>query len=314
MGRKLVTRPNKASPEDAETTVASMFRRRTEPQRSTTAPAAAVPDRGAPKGRFDFGSGPVPARQHRNPDGSLGGWVADTAHVADTAFVGVNATVSGNARVFGVVFIADEAAVRGNARVDDDAVIKDRAVITGNSKVSNACIFDDAVVSGEARVAGESLIGQRSRVDGEARVIGPAQLYDDARVTGRAWVSGGMIRGTAVVDGSMVVREGMTVGAPEPERKATPSLEVAEVAEVEMNPTDVEDEVEDPTTNDEPPADATRKVEPRPRAKGKPRAKAKPRGAAAKARVASESAERAERETLGIDELIDETMAGAHAG
>ena len=31
--------------------------------------------------RFDFGSGPVPAARHRNPDGSVGGWVAVSAHV-----------------------------------------------------------------------------------------------------------------------------------------------------------------------------------------------------------------------------------------
>lgn len=34
---------------------------------------------------FDFGDGPVPAHRHRNPDGSEGGWVADTAHVAAVA-------------------------------------------------------------------------------------------------------------------------------------------------------------------------------------------------------------------------------------
>ena len=38
---------------------------------------------------FDFedGNGPVPA--HKHPNG--GGWVADTATVADTAYVGANA-------------------------------------------------------------------------------------------------------------------------------------------------------------------------------------------------------------------------------
>jgi len=200
--------PNKGG---AETHVASIFRRRPDPAGDTPATPTVAEARTAPS-RHDFGDGLVAARQHRNPDGSLGGWVADTAHVDDTVFVGAAATVSGNARVFGVVIIADTAAVRGNARVDDAAVIKDRAVVTGNSKVSNSCIFDDAVVSGEARVAGESLVGQRSRVDGEARVIGPAHLYDQAHVTGRAWVSGGEIRGTARVDGSSVVRAGMTIG------------------------------------------------------------------------------------------------------
>lgn len=38
---------------------------------------------------FDFGDGPVPAQRH--PNG--GGWVADTANVAETAYVGPNACV-----------------------------------------------------------------------------------------------------------------------------------------------------------------------------------------------------------------------------
>ena len=40
---------------------------------------------------YDFGAGPVPAHQH--PNG--GGWVADTARVADTAYVGPYAKVAG---------------------------------------------------------------------------------------------------------------------------------------------------------------------------------------------------------------------------
>ena len=55
---------------------------------------------------YDFGSGPVAA--HRHPNG--GGWVADTAQVEASAYVGPDAQVYGNARVFG------NARVYGNAR------------------------------------------------------------------------------------------------------------------------------------------------------------------------------------------------------
>ena len=52
---------------------------------------------------FDFhdGNGPVAAHRHRNPDGTLGGWVADTAQVYGTARVYGTALVSGNAQVYG---------------------------------------------------------------------------------------------------------------------------------------------------------------------------------------------------------------------
>ena len=47
----------------------------------------------------DFGFGPVPAHRHTNPDGSEGGWVADTATVESTVWVSGTALVFGNAQV-----------------------------------------------------------------------------------------------------------------------------------------------------------------------------------------------------------------------
>ena len=58
---------------------------------------------------FDDGNGPVAAHQH--PNG--GGWVADTAKVADTSYVGPDAWVYGNAEV------------SGTARVSGDAWVSD---------------------------------------------------------------------------------------------------------------------------------------------------------------------------------------------
>ena len=69
----------------------------------------------AQKYKFGDGKGPVPAHQH--PNG--GGWVADTAKVADTSYVGPDAWVSGTARVYG------DAQVSGTARVSGDAWVSD---------------------------------------------------------------------------------------------------------------------------------------------------------------------------------------------
>ena len=49
---------------------------------------------------FDFGDGPVPAHQH--PNGL--GWVADTATVEVSAYVGPDAQVYENAQVCGDVW------------------------------------------------------------------------------------------------------------------------------------------------------------------------------------------------------------------
>jgi len=50
---------------------------------------------GTPTSTFDFGDGRgrIPAHRHQNTDGSEGGWVANTAHVDLTAYVGPEARV-----------------------------------------------------------------------------------------------------------------------------------------------------------------------------------------------------------------------------
>jgi hypothetical protein len=48
---------------------------------------------------FIYHDSPVPAHRHINPDGSTGGWVAETAYVAPTAFLAEHAYVYDRARV-----------------------------------------------------------------------------------------------------------------------------------------------------------------------------------------------------------------------
>jgi hypothetical protein len=75
----------------------------------------------AQKYKFGDGKGPVPAHQH--PNG--GGWVADTAKVADTSYVGPDAWVYGNAEVSGTARVYGDAQVSGTARVSGDAWVSD---------------------------------------------------------------------------------------------------------------------------------------------------------------------------------------------
>ena len=62
---------------------------------------------------FDFGSGPVPAHRHSHG----GGWVADTATVELTAYVGPEACVCGKAWVEGEAWVGDKAHVGGKSWV-----------------------------------------------------------------------------------------------------------------------------------------------------------------------------------------------------
>jgi len=157
------------------------------------------------QGTFDFGAGLVNAHQH--PNGL--GWVADTAKVGASVFVGPNAMVFDYAEVWDMAQISDYAKVHGKAKVYDNAMITgnakvhgkakvyDNAMITGNAEVS-AEVSGDSKIGGDARVMvaakvfngavieGEALITDRAEVYGEAHVSGKALIGSDARVYGYA--------------------------------------------------------------------------------------------------------------------------------
>ena len=60
---------------------------------------------------FGDGKGPVPAHRHKNPDGSVGGWVADTAYVAPTMHVMPRATVGGDRHIHGSGWVGEHTTV-----------------------------------------------------------------------------------------------------------------------------------------------------------------------------------------------------------
>ena len=114
---------------------------------------------------FDFqdGNGPVPAHRHVNPDGSEGGWVAETAWVY------------GDARVFGDAWVFCTARVYGTARVFGNAWVSGDAWVYGTARV-----YGDAWVSGDARVSGTAWVSGDVRL---TKGYAFATKYNDWQVT-----------------------------------------------------------------------------------------------------------------------------------
>ena len=102
---------------------------------------------------YDFGDGPIPAHRHRNPDGSVGGWVAETAYVDPTAYVGPDARVDGSAQVGGSAW------VNGSARVNGSAWVGGSAWVNGSARVDG-----DAWVGGSAWVSGDAWVGGSDQI------------------------------------------------------------------------------------------------------------------------------------------------------
>lgn len=132
-------------------------------------------------GKHDFGdgNGAVKAHRHENPDGSKGGWVAETATVEKGCSIG------DNARVFGKAWVCDKARVYGNAEVYGNAQVYDNARVYGN-----AWVFGNARVYGKAQVYGKAWVYDKTRVYGKAWVCGNARVCENAWVYDKAWVYG----------------------------------------------------------------------------------------------------------------------------
>jgi hypothetical protein len=106
------------------------------------------------------------AKGHRHPNGGgkdmKGGYVADTAFVADTVVVKENAKVSGNALVFGTVTLEDNVEIYGNAVVFGSGTLGD-----GSNPLY---VFESAVVFGNVTTS-----------------AGPNDVYSSSRATGRVY-------------------------------------------------------------------------------------------------------------------------------
>lgn len=127
-------------------------------------------------------SRPLNVRGHRHING--GGFVADSAKVDYSVYVGPNAAVIGNATVTGNVviddyaMIAENAKISGNAYIGDMAMVMGRATVTDNAKVlESACIWGNYTVKDDAVVKGVAFCMANGTASGQAILDG--DYYDD---------------------------------------------------------------------------------------------------------------------------------------
>jgi len=118
-----------------------------------------------------------PQEGGRHPNG--GGFVAKTAKVEPSVFVGPNARV------------LDMAQVSGHARIEDNAVISQDAKISDNAIVGGySCVTDRAQLSGNARVRGFARLGDQATLTGNARLLEHATIFAHGTVSGDVLVKG----------------------------------------------------------------------------------------------------------------------------
>ena len=145
---------------------------------------------------------PTPARRHMNPDGLLGGWVAETADVDATCYVSEDALIYGNAEVKGMVKVHDEARIHGDALVEGLVNLYGSTRVYGKAHING--LSGRVVLKGDSNIFGEGLV--RGNV-----------IATDLLVNQKAWVQapdGGTLRlpfpwmlgGAATITGSFTLQ------------------------------------------------------------------------------------------------------------
>ena len=114
--------------------------------------------------------------QHKNPDGTVGGWKQKSAKVSSSVHVGSQAVVYDFATVVGEAKIYNDARVYGNAIVCGKARVSDNSEVFGNAIISgSSMIYGNAVIYGNAKVFDSGSV-KNAIVAGNTNVFGNALL------------------------------------------------------------------------------------------------------------------------------------------
>lgn len=94
----------------------------------------------------------APGQNHKNPDGSTGGFVAETASVVSSAYIDPSSSVCERARI------------NGNVKLKSSSEVSGQALVEGNSTITGSRIYSQARVLGNSVVTG-SVICQASEIN-----------------------------------------------------------------------------------------------------------------------------------------------------
>ena len=157
-------------------------------------------------------------RGHVHSNG--GGWVADTASVSDSVYVGPDAMVLGYAKLSGNVRVEDYAVVANSVTAQDNAVISGHAVVDGGGwyydngwKQGSITLSGNAVISGSAVVTGACSVSDNAKVLQKAYLEGGAKLTGNAVAKGMAYSYGSpLYSGNTILDGDYANEKSVSGG------------------------------------------------------------------------------------------------------
>ena len=88
---------------------------------------------------YNFGSGPVPAHRHRNPDGSAGGWVADSSKIGTNVTIAETATVASRCKIGNRSTIGYECTLGNGCAIGNDCVVGNYCKFGWSCTIGDGC-------------------------------------------------------------------------------------------------------------------------------------------------------------------------------
>ena len=120
-----------------------------------------------------------------------GGWVSDSASVADSVYVGPDAMVLGNASLTGNVRVEDYAVVANSVMASDNVVISGHAVVDGGGWVyDNGWVLGSVILSDNVIISDSAVVTNSCKISGNAKLLQKAYLTDSITVRDNAVVKG----------------------------------------------------------------------------------------------------------------------------
>ena len=115
--------------------------------------------------------------------GDLGGYVERESNLChdDSSWIGGDAHVCENAKVYGNALVTDRARITKNAKIYGDSIVRDDAEITGLCEVyDRAKVYGRAIMQGATKVYGSALIYGNAALSGETQVLGNTRVFGAA--------------------------------------------------------------------------------------------------------------------------------------
>lgn len=136
----------------------------------------------------------APGTYRTNPDGSEGGFVANSATVDSTILLELDSSVCEKAIVIEGAKLLGRAEVSGRATVRGKVVIQDKAKVYGEAYIINPngselTVKDEAKIYGHGFLQGSVIVAGTSEVFGWGKVIDYAQILGNSKVCGGAVVN-----------------------------------------------------------------------------------------------------------------------------